>query len=322
MRATVDLRDGSRIVGEPQQDSIKLTNALATLDLPLARVRGLSFEEPGAEAALSMRNGDIIKGRVPDGGFPVESVLGELVLPWAQVEEMRFSLFGGTLLPAGEGPLAFGGVNWSAWRVEAEGRDDKLITLPRARAGFAYGHGGNGRGATLVTNVGNEEWTDYRVEFDVVLAGVDPAFNPHRVGAHEIGVAVMFHIADLKESWNEKGTSCYSFSMSPKGTWRLRSIYNHHCPGGRGYRSPVNDGINRLAEGAGVVIAKRKVNRMRLEVVGKRIRIWVDDEQMVDFTDDKMDEEIGGVTLDHGGVAIQFGYEAMGWIENFSAVRL
>lgn len=322
VRATVDLQDGSRIVGEPRQDSIQVTNALATLDLPLDRVRGLSFEEAGGEVALRMRNGDIIKGRVPEGGFPVQSVLGELVLPWDQVEEMRFSLFGGPLLPAGEGPLAFGGVNWSAWRVEAEVRDDKLMTLPRARPGFAYGHGGNGRSATLVTNVGNEDWRDYRVEMDVVVAGVDPAFNPHRVRTEDIGVNIMFHIADMKESWNERGNSSYRFTLGRNGTWGLSCIYNHYCPGARGYQKPLHDGSRSLAKGDGISVANRKVNRVSIEVKGERIQVWVDDKRLVDVTDELMDEEVEGTTLDHGGVGVQWGWEGMGWIENFSATRL
>ena len=89
----------------------------------------------------------------------------------AQIDEIEFRRMGGPHLQPGEGPLAFGGVNWHAWRVEAEVRDDKLVTLPRVRPGFRYGHGGNGRSATLVTNVGNKDWTDYRVEMDVVVSG-------------------------------------------------------------------------------------------------------------------------------------------------------
>ena len=303
-------------------ESLKVAGSIATLDLPLLRMRELVHEDPEGEAAVTMRNGDIIKGQVPEGGIEVKSILGDLVIPWPQVERMTLSLAGGPQMPAGEGPLAFGGVNWTAWRVDAEVRDDKLVTLPKARAGFHYGHSGNGRSATLVTNVGNRDWKDYRVEFDVALDRVDPAFNPHRVGIGDIGVSIMFRVADMRESWNDKGWSSYSFSMSPKGTWSVRSIYNHHCPGQRGYRKPLHDGVTTLAEGGGVSVANRKSNRVAIEIKGKRIQIWIDGKRLVDVTDDNMNKEVGGVKLDHGGVAVQFGFEGMGSISNFSATRL
>ena len=322
VRATIELEDGSRIIGRPRVERLRVASSLATLELPLVRMRGLSFDRPGDEALLALRNGDVVRGRLFGHGMPVGTLLGELQIPWATVERVKFSLHGGPTLPEGEGPLAFGGVNWSAWRVEAEVRDDKLVTLPRARPGFRYGHGGNGRSATLVTNVGNEEWTDYRVEMDVVVAGVDPAFNPHGVRTEDIGVSLKFHIADMKESWNERGMSCYSFSLGRNGTWGLSCVYNHFCPGQVGYNKPNHDGTRKLAAGDGISVANRKVNRVRLEVKDERIQIWVDDERLVDMTDERMGEEVGGTTLDHGGVAVQWGWEGMGWIENFSATRL
>lgn len=322
VRATIDLEDGSRIVGVPQVESVPVASSIATLELPLKRMRGLSVDHKAAELAVTMQNGDVIKGRIPDGGMVVDGLLGELEIPWTTVGRMKFSLFGGPLMPPGEGPLAFGGVNWTAWRVDAEVRDDKLVTLPRPRPGFVYGHGGNGRSATLVTNVGNEDWTDYRVEMDVVVAGVDPAFNPHGVRTEDIGVSIMFHVADMKESWNERGMSSYRFTLGRTGTWGLSCVYNHRCPGDRGYRTPLHDGSRKLANGDGISVANRKVNRVRIEVKGERIQVWVDDERLADVTDELMDEEVEGTTLDHGGVAVQWGWEGMGWIENFSATRL
>ena len=60
----------------------------------------------------------------------------------------------------------------------------------------------------------------------------------------------------------------------------------------------------------------------RIEVRGQRIQVWVDDRQIADVTDEKMDEPIGGQTLDHGGVAFVGEFDAMIWIKNFSATRL
>ncbi len=43
---------------------------------------------------------------------------------------------------------------------------------------------------------------------------------------------------------------------------------------------------------------------------------------LVGISDELMDEEVEGTTLDHGGVGVQWGWEGMGWIENFSTTRL
>ena len=100
------------------------------------------------------------------------------------------------LSAAGEGPLAFGGVNWTPWRTKFEMRGAKLVSLPAAQPGFNYGHSGNGRGATLVTNIGSADWRDYSVEFELGMGGVDPAFNPFMLGPDYRAASIGFHVAD------------------------------------------------------------------------------------------------------------------------------
>ena len=55
------------------------------------------------------------------------------------------------------------------------------------------------------TNVGSGEWKDYSLEFDFCVMGVDPAFNPYGLGEDYHDGAIMFHVADMKESFNERG---------------------------------------------------------------------------------------------------------------------
>jgi hypothetical protein len=73
-----------------------------------------------------------------------------------------------------------------------------------------------------------------------------------------------------------------------------------------------------LADGEGIQIDRENGNKFRIEVRGQRIQIWVDGEQIANITDEQMGESIGGKTLDHGGVGFHWGYDAMGWIRNFS----
>jgi hypothetical protein len=200
-----------------------------------------------------------------------------------------------------------------------EVRDDKLVSLPQARPGFNYGHNGNGRGPTLMTNIGSADWKDYTIEVDLCMTGVDPALNPYGLPPDFRGASIMFHVADAKESFNERGSSMYTLSLSGDGTWNLSCAYNSYCRIPVGWGNPVNDGERRLAEGAGLRLDPREGNRFRIDVVGNRIQVWVDGRRIADVCDEEMPEPVGGKTLDHGGVGFHWGFDSMGWIRNFSA---
>jgi hypothetical protein len=214
--------------------------------------------------------------------------------------------------------IEFGGVQWLPWRTPFEVQGRKLVSLPKARPGFNYGHAGNGRGATLITNIDNTDWRNYSVSFTLGMAGVDPKFNPHSLPGDFRSVGIGFHIVDAKESWNERGSSSYSFGVQSDGSWTLGCVYNCYAPSRCGYSSPKLDAQRTLAQGKGVKIDQTNGNRYRIDVIGTRIQIWVDDEKIADITDPKMTEEIGGVTLDHGGVSVTGGFECMIWLRDFS----
>jgi len=214
--------------------------------------------------------------------------------------------------------IEFGGVQWLPWHTPFEVQGGKLVSLPKARPGFNYGHGGNGRGATLISNIGNTAWRNYSVAFTFCMAGVDPKFNPHSLPGDYRGASIGFHITDAKESWNERGGSSYNLGIQSDGSWTLGCVYNFYSPSRCGYSSPKLDAQRTLAQGKGIKIDQTNGNRYRIDVIGQRIQIWVDDEKIADVTDAKMSEEIGGMRIDHGGVAVSGGFECMIWLSNFS----
>ncbi|MEI6809111.1 MAG: LamG domain-containing protein, partial [bacterium] len=215
----------------------------------------------------------------------------------------------GNMLPAGEGSIAFGGVNWMPLRHAAEVQGDKLVTLPRARAGFNYGHGGSGRGSWLMTNIGSEQWKDYSVEFEFCM--------PEMAGG-----AIMVHVVDFKESWNENGWSTYYISVGADGSMGLSCMYNMYCHVPSGHGDMRADCERPIATGKGVKIDPKNGNKFRIDVRGISIKVWVDGTQILDAQDEKMGETIGGKTLDHGGVGFSWTHDSTGWIRNFSAKRL
>jgi len=221
-----------------------------------------------------------------------------------------------------KGTIAFGGQHWLPWKTQFAVRGDKLVTLPKARPGFNYGHAGAGRGPCLLAGVGKPGWKDYRAEFDYCGTGPNPKFNPYGMPDDYHDGAILFHIADAKENWNQCGSSMYMLHVNGDGSWLLRCIYNDYCAVPSGFGNPRRDAERELAKGDGLKIDRQNGNKYVIEILRKRIQIWVDGEKIVDVFDDKMDETIGGETLDHGGVGFTWGLDAMGWIRNFSLKQL
>ena len=221
--------------------------------------------------------------------------------------------------------VSFGGVEWQAWRTLFEVREGSgagLVSLPKVRPGYDYGHWGRGRGPEVVTNIGNPEWRDYRVEADLLVPGVDPALNPHGLGLDFHGAMIAFHVVDKKESWNEAGTSAYILGFEGEGNWSLTAHYNSYCRQPQGWGNSQSDGDRRLAGGSNARLDPVEGNRFRIDVLGTRIQVWIDGRKIVDVVDEQMGEPIGGRTLDHGGVAFVGGFDAMIRLRSFRITKL
>lgn len=322
LRAVVELTDGSRLVGVPLDRSLRVTQDSLTTEIPLERIRTCEVRREDGQIVLNLQNGDKLAGFTERNHFRLETTLGPLAPPFVKVLRIAFTTAREGNMPAGEGAIFFGGVNWLVWRTMFEVQGDKLVSLPKVRPGFNYGHGGNGRGPTLMSNIGSPDWKDYCVEFEYCVTGMDPRFNPGRIPADYHDGAIYFHVADAKESWNERGQSLYYLWVLGNGAWVVSSLYNEHCRTPVGYGPPHRDGARQLATGNGLKIDRVNGNKFRIELRGQRISIWVDGKQLVEVTDDKMGEKIAGQTLDHGGVGFHWGLDTMGWIRNFSARAL
>lgn len=320
LQLTLDLLDGSHLIGAPTIRMVPVETSYARINIPLERILCIRMNEKNEGAVFELQNGDRIKGAINLEPIELETVFGKVSLGIGLIRTI--GVVSGGALPAGEGTLSFGGVTWVPWRTQFEVQGDKLVSLPIVRPGFSYGHGGNGRSATVATNIGNADWKDYSVEFDYGMTGVNPALNPHQLPLDYRGGSILFHVADAKESWNEKGWSSYGLNFSGDGSWSLSCAYNSYCKTASGFGDPVSEGNRALAEGKGLNHDPLSGNKIRIDVIGTRIQIWVDGTKIADIRDEKMGEPMGGQTLDHGGIGFTWDYECMGWISNFSAKRL
>ena len=322
VRLTVDLSDGSRLVGTSQTSSLPVETEYASLTLPITTLRQLELSSGTNQATIRLNNGDSLRGKLLVNSLQLETLFGKVSLDVALVKKVVFASMVGGALPVGEGPLEFGGLKWTPQRRDFEIQGDRLVALARAREGFDYGHGGHGRAAVLVSNVGNPDWRDYALEFDLGVTGVDGNFNPHGLPENFRRAGFMFHVVSCPESWNTPASSCYSMEIDSSGTWTLGRTYNFHLTPDRGYGPSQHDGSQTLAKGAGLKMDADKGNRLKIEVVGQQIRVWFDEEKLVDLTDEDMGKTVKGTCLDHGGIGLFWQWECVGWVKKFSAHKL
>lgn len=323
LHAVVDLTDGSRLVGMPLEKSMPVTLSYANPTVPFELVTRCEIMHAPETVTLLLQNGDHITGTPDVDAFPLETMLGKLSPKLSQIDRIEMSVRSTGALSEGNGDIEFCGFKWEGWRTRFEIQDKRLMSMPQARGGYNYGHNGNGRGAQISTNIGVKDWTDYRIEVDYCITGVDPAFNLHGLPPGFRGGGMMFHIVAASESWNAApGTTSYQLGFGPDGTWTLDCMYDSYCKTEVGYGNNYNAGTRNLASGKGLQLDATKGNHFRIDVIGNRIAIWLDNQPLVDVLDEKMGEEVAGKKLTYGGVAFGWGWESMGWIENFSATRL
>jgi len=321
VRATVELVDGSRLSGRVMVESLTVALEFAEIDIPLQQAESITMAADHGKAVVKLTNGDRLTGVLLQEILPLETILGPLQPPFSAITSIDISKAAVSVLPAGTGPISFGGFHWVGWRTGFEIRGDTVFTLPRAADGFNYGHGGHGRGGMLYTNIGSKDWKDYRAEFTFCIQPADPSFNRYGIGPMERAGYIRFHVADARQSWNEKGMSSYSLFVGEKGSWGLGRSVNWYVPRSVGYADPCSDSSKSLARGEGFVPDPINGNRYVIEVKGQRIRIYVDGDLLVDVEDPEMHQEYDGIHLGYGGVGVEWLWENMGWMRDFSASR-
>ena len=215
--------------------------------------------------------------------------------------------------------IVYDGLVWYRWRTGFEIKDGKLITQPKARTGFQYGHSRAGRGGALVTAINDKDWTDYTVDFDFCMLPPDPGFKPHHIPTTDIpSMSVFFRVKDYKESWNEKGHTSYVLGVSSEGKITLSRYFEFYIPG-RGYSSKKSGATARFVSG-GTRPLGTLPHHMQLSVVGRRVKVAIDGHQLMSVLDSIRPG--GRKPPMHGGIGIAWRYEYMGWIANVKVKHL
>jgi hypothetical protein len=59
---TLDLVDGSRVIGAPSIKSVPVQTPYATMDIALEQIKSIKIEDDHEAAAFELQNGDKLKG--------------------------------------------------------------------------------------------------------------------------------------------------------------------------------------------------------------------------------------------------------------------
>lgn len=95
---TVELRDGSRIVGEPSTKTVPMRSAFGQVMVDLNNVESFQFPEDKGQVTLVFRNNDRVTGKLEIESFELKTCFGPVKLPLAVVRR-------GQVSPAGKSRL-------------------------------------------------------------------------------------------------------------------------------------------------------------------------------------------------------------------------
>lgn len=80
VRLIADLADGSRIVGEPLVAAVAIRTELGAIQVPLAKVRTLTFREDHEGVAIDLANGDHLTGTHEVGKLQLKTAFGTVAI--------------------------------------------------------------------------------------------------------------------------------------------------------------------------------------------------------------------------------------------------
>jgi len=84
----VDLAAGSHLLGTPAARTLPLKTEFAALDIPLARVAGLTKQPDGPAVILTLQNGDKYTGTLTVKTLDLVTILGKLSIPVEQIVKL------------------------------------------------------------------------------------------------------------------------------------------------------------------------------------------------------------------------------------------
>ncbi len=122
LRLTVELRDGSRVVGQTVEDTVRVhSDALGDLTLSWVGIRSLEYTTDTGAAKLTTTNGDSFVVQLTADTLPVQTGFGKIELPAKLIRNLKVA-------PPSKRDLAPSpAAGESGWRLTLELRDNSRI---------------------------------------------------------------------------------------------------------------------------------------------------------------------------------------------------
>jgi hypothetical protein len=135
LRVTLDLSDGSRVVGTPGITTLAVRAAFGNVNVPLANVGRVELGKE--QTALTLRNGDRVTGTLDLPVLELATVFGKVTVPVGHIREFRVATMRG-------GPAPRGLTLWNTLDSQAEIETSRFGPGGTFKGG-EFGEGKHGR---------------------------------------------------------------------------------------------------------------------------------------------------------------------------------
>ena len=95
LKVAFGLADGSRVLGEPVFKEIPLQTSFGAMQIPLQKIRGVTFGADHKSIELALGNGDRLTGSSSADNFKLKTLFGAVSIPAAIIKTMSVSITGG-----------------------------------------------------------------------------------------------------------------------------------------------------------------------------------------------------------------------------------
>ena len=95
MCVTLNLSDGSRLLGAPSFKEVSVQSSFGAMQIPLQKIRSVTFSADHKSIELALGNGDRLTGSSSAESFKIKTLFGAVSIPAAIIKTMSVSTTGG-----------------------------------------------------------------------------------------------------------------------------------------------------------------------------------------------------------------------------------
>ena len=90
VRISMDLADGSRLIGTTAVTSVRFVSAVGRIELPIGKLRSVQFNQDRETVTIRLVNNDMLSGVLDLPAFQVQALFGKVDVPLTQCRRMAF----------------------------------------------------------------------------------------------------------------------------------------------------------------------------------------------------------------------------------------